>query len=73
VAGTLLLGMLFVLSGVIDTFSALEQAQPEQKAALVARGLSLSLGAGFLSILLGGIQAFLGSIAVTVRSNLRKR
>ena len=38
-----LLGLLGTIVGLIQAFAALEQAQPEQKAALLARGIALAM------------------------------
>ena len=73
VAGTLLLGLMGGLTGVIDGLSMLHSAMPEQRAALMARGVSMAHSVLVVSVLLAGVQAFFGTVAVTIRANVKKR
>ncbi len=61
-----LLGLLGTITGLIQAFSALEQAQPEQKAALLARGIAVAMNttAYGLIIAIPDLSAFLFFAAV---------
>lgn len=73
VAGTLLLGLMGGLTGVIDGLSMLQSAMPEQRAALMARGVSMAHSVLVVSVLLAGIQTLFGTLAVTIRANVKRR
>jgi hypothetical protein len=70
--GTLLLGLMGGLTGIINGLSMLDMAVPEQRAALVARGVSMAHSVLVVSVLLAGIQAFFGTVAVTIRANVKR-
>jgi len=62
-----LLGLLGTITGLIQAFAALEQAQPEQKAALLARGIAVAMNttAFGLIIAIPDLAAFLFYASVT--------
>lgn len=73
VIGTVMLGMLGTVVGMMQAFSALAQAAPEQKAALLAAGASIAMTTTAFSLIVAGIILLLGSIAVTVRESVKGR
>jgi biopolymer transport protein ExbB len=62
-----LLGLLGTITGLIQAFAALEQAQPEQKAALLARGIAVAMNttAYGLIIAIPGLTFYLVFSALT--------
>jgi arginine exporter protein ArgO len=72
-AGTLLLGMLGSAVGYTRIMEVMAQASPELKGALMARGVAVALVVTWLGVLLAGIQVFIGSLAATIRVNVRRR
>jgi len=62
-----LLGLLGTITGLIQAFAALEQAQPEQKAALLARGIAVAMNttAYGLIIAIPGLTFYLVFAALT--------
>jgi hypothetical protein len=72
-AGPLLLGMLGSAVGYTRIMEVMAQASPELKGALMARGVAVALVVTWLGVLLAGIQVFIGSLAATIRVNVRRR
>jgi hypothetical protein len=48
-------------------------AAPDQKTALLAHGLSMSLLTTWLAALAAGAQCFFGALAATIRVNVQER
>jgi hypothetical protein len=72
-AGTLLLGIIGSAVGYARLMDSIDQAWPEMRGALMARGAATALLVTWLGALLAGIQVFAGSLAATIRVNLRRR
>jgi len=68
---TIIVGTLGSSVGMIQAFSAVAYADPSQKAAMLAAGISIALNTTTFGLMMAVLQTLLGAIAATVRRNTK--
>lgn len=69
-AGILLIALMGSLLGIVQSFGALEQAQPEQRAALMARGVAILLANSMWASIIVLPGVLLTGVATCLTRNL---